>query len=281
MFTNLIDNLGISNLYDIDPSTNNIAPASSSKWYFFAIPLFPNENIPWIVLTQSNQCVIKVELDANKFILPTSPLTDYNYLQLDECKLIASQIFIPPKHYDDIVKNSLLEYRINDTQNSGKYTLDTITLINDSTMSVKVTSRQGGCSLFLIGLRERNDVLKFCSFIPINNVAIRRKDNSKVKNQAFNTDILRNINAFDHDTGEFFLIKELVAYSFDSAIDRVICMGHHGGVEVLEDEFYIQFEVPNKGTVLNINKSYELVVQMYQPRLLRVIPANSDVDIKF
>ena len=38
MFTNLIDNLGISASYGIDPITNSIPPASASRWYFFAIP---------------------------------------------------------------------------------------------------------------------------------------------------------------------------------------------------------------------------------------------------
>lgn len=78
MFTNLIDNLGISNTYDIDASTNTIPPASNSKWYFFAIFLFANLNIPFNVLTNnSNQCITKIELDSGKFILSSSPNTSY------------------------------------------------------------------------------------------------------------------------------------------------------------------------------------------------------------
>ena len=42
MFTNLIDNLGISATYGIDPVTNSIPPGDTSRWYFFAIPLFSN-----------------------------------------------------------------------------------------------------------------------------------------------------------------------------------------------------------------------------------------------
>jgi len=62
----------------------------------------------------------------------------------------------------------------------------------------------------LIGLREKNNPLTFATFIPINDVGIKRKNGSSVKNQTFNTDILRNLNTFEHDTGEFFLIKDLV-----------------------------------------------------------------------
>jgi len=76
MFNNLIDNLGISPTYDIDPKTNNIPPASNSRWYFFAIPLFANLNIPYNMLTNNTtQCLIKVTLDDHKFILPSSPNT--------------------------------------------------------------------------------------------------------------------------------------------------------------------------------------------------------------
>ena len=132
----------------------------------------------------------------------------------------------------------------------------------------------------LIGLREKNNPLTFASFIPINDVGIKRKNGSSVKNQTFNTDILRNLNTFEHDTGEFFLIKDLVAFSFDSMIDRMIIMNYQGAVEVLEDEFYIEFKVLDK-TNINSAKTYELVFQMYQPRLLRVNAASKDVSINF
>jgi hypothetical protein len=281
MFTNLIDNLGISNTYDIDASTNTIPPAGNSKWYFFAIPLFANLSIPFNVLTNNTkQCIIKIELDANKFILPSSPNTSYANLSLYDFKLIASQVFIPPNQYADIVKNPLLEYRINDTQQSSKYVLDTTSLLNDNSQSLKITARQGGCSLFLIGLRERNNALTFATFIPITNISIKRKDGTRVKNQAFNTDILRNLNTFDHDTGEFFLVKDMVAFSFDSHIDRMIVMNHHGAVEVMGDEFNIEFELVSKSSISS-SKSYELVVMMYMPKLLRVNPSTKDVEIKF
>ena len=69
MFTNLIDNLGISTTYGIDPVTNSIPPASTSRWYFFAIPY-----IPFNLLTNNtNQCILKVTFAENKFVLPTSP----------------------------------------------------------------------------------------------------------------------------------------------------------------------------------------------------------------
>ena len=58
--------------------------------------------------------------------------------------------------------------------------------------------------------------------------------------------------------------KDIVAFALDAAIDRVICMNHHGAVEVVQDEVYIEFEVLDK-TVLSATKSYELVVMMYQP----------------
>ena len=101
----------------------------------------------------------------------------------------------------------------------------------------------------LIGLREKNNPLTFASFIPINEVGIKRKNGSFVKNQTFNTDILRNLNTFEHDTGEFFLVKDLVAFSFDSMIDRMIIMNYQGAVEVLEDEFYIEFKVLDKTNI--------------------------------
>ena len=89
MFTNLIDNLGISSSYGIDPVTNSIPPASASRWYFFAIPLFNNLNIPYNLLTNnSDQCLLKVTLADNKFVLPTSP-TSYADLLMNDCKLIA------------------------------------------------------------------------------------------------------------------------------------------------------------------------------------------------
>ena len=281
MFTNLIDNLGMSSSYDIDPSTNSIPPGSNSKWYCFAIPLFANLNIPFNVLTNNtNQCIIKVDLDAGKFILPSSPNTSYSDLSLYDCKLVAAQTFIPPSQYQDIIKNNLIEYRINDTQQSFVTQLDTTSLLNDNKQSVKVTARNGGCSLLLIGLRERNNPLAFASFLTINNISIKRKDGSSVKNQTFNTDILRNLNSLELDTGEFFLKKDIVAYALDAAVDRVICMNHHGAVEVMEDEFNIEFEVLDK-TVLSSTKTYELVVMMYQPKLLRVFTTSKDVEIKF
>ena len=281
MFTNLIDNLGLSSSYDIDASTNSIPPGSNSKWYLFAIPLFANLNIPLNVLTNNtNQCIIKVDFDAGKFILPSSPNTSYNDLVLYDCKIVVAQTFIPPSQYQDIVKNNILEYRINDTQQSSVYTLDTTSLLNDNNQSIKITARNGGCSLFLIGLRERNNPLTFASFLTINNISIKRKDGSRVKNQAFNTDILRNLNSLELDTGEFFLKKDIVAYALDAAIDRIMIMNHHGAVEVMEDEFNIEFEVLDK-TTLSSSKSYELVVMMYQPKLLRVNVATKDVEIKF
>ena len=154
MFTNL-DNLSISTTYGIDPVTNSIPPASASRWYFFTIPLFNNLNIPYNLLTNNiNQCILKVTFAENQFVLPTSP-TSYADLSINECKLIASQVFIPPNQYKDIVSSGMIDYRLNDTRNSTIYQLDTTSLINDSQQSVKVTARQGGCSLMLIGLREK------------------------------------------------------------------------------------------------------------------------------
>jgi len=132
----------------------------------------------------------------------------------------------------------------------------------------------------LCGLREKNNPLTFATFIPINNISIRRKDGSRVKNQSFNTEILRNMNTYEHDTGDFFLKKDIVAFPFDSVIDRVILLGYHGAVEVLEDEFYIDFEIINK-TDINQNKSYEIVIMMYMPKLLRINGSSKDIEIKF
>jgi len=110
MFTNLIDNLGISATYGIDPVTNSIPPASASRWYFFAIPLFNNLNIPYNLLTNNtNQCILKVTFAKNQFVLPSSPGT-YAGLSINECKLIASQIFIPPNQYKDIVSSGMIDY---------------------------------------------------------------------------------------------------------------------------------------------------------------------------
>ena len=134
--------------------------------------------------------------------------------------------------------------------------------------------------LCLSDSEKKNNPLTFASFIPINEVGIKRKNGSFVKNQTFNTDILRNLNTFEHDTGEFFLVKDLVAFSFDSMIDRMIIMNYQGAVEVLEDEFYVEFKVLDK-TNINSAKTYELVFQMYQPRLLRVNATTKDVSINF
>ena len=128
----LIDNLGLTSSYDIDPSTNSIAPGSISSWYFFAVPLFSNLNIPYNMLTNnSNQCLIKINLAANKFILPSSPGT-YADLSLYDCKLVASQVFIPQTSYNNLIQNNKLDFRINDFQNSTIQQLDTTSLINDN-----------------------------------------------------------------------------------------------------------------------------------------------------
>ena len=83
----------------------------------------------------------------------------------------------------------------------------------------------------------------------------------------------------DLDTGEFFLKKDIVAYTFDAKIDQMIVLNHHGAVEVMEDEFYIDFEVLDK-TTLSSSKSYELLVMMYQPKLLRINAMTKDIEIK-
>ena len=57
-------------------------------------------------------------------------------------------------------------------------------------------------------------------------------------------------------------------------------MNYQGAVEVLEDEFYIEFKVQDK-TNINPAKTYELVFLMYQPSLLRVNAAIKDVETKF
>ena len=278
MFTNLIDNFGLTTSYDIDASTNNIAPGSKSKWYFFAIPLFQNCDIPFNILTDNtNQCIIKVDLDANKFILPSSPNQSYSDLYLSDCKLIATQTFIPPDHYDSIVKYPTLDYRINDTQKSSITALDTKSLTDDSSQEVKITAKGGPCSLIIIGVREKNNLSTLASFIPINNVSISR-DKANIKGQVFNTDILRNLNTMELDTGEFFLKKDLLAYTFDNALDRIIVMNHHGAIEVMPDEFKINFEVLDK-TMISSTKSYEIIVMMYQPKLLRIDKASKDLKI--
>ena len=119
-------------------------------------------------------------------------------------------------------------------------------MLNDSRQSIKATLRQGSCSLFLIGLRERNNALTLASFLTIDNVSIKCKDGSRVENQAFNTDILRNLCTMNPDTGELFLKKDTVSYTFDTEIDRMMINNHHGAVEVMEDEVYIAFEVFDK-----------------------------------
>ena len=89
---------------------------------------------------------------------------------------------------------------MNDVSRSTTIQLETISLVSDIQHSVKITARPGGYSLLLIGLREKNNPLAVVSFIPINGVGIRRMNGSYVKNQTFNTDILRNLNTFEHDT---------------------------------------------------------------------------------
>ena len=280
MFTELIDNLGISSSYDIDPTTNNIPPSKASRWYFFAIPLFSYLNIPYNLITNNNSgCILKITLSNNKFILPTSPNTNYSDLVLEECKLLASQIYIHPTSYDNLVKYNTLQFRMNDVQQSFIEQVPTTNLLNNIRQSIKVTARAGGCSLMLVGLREKNNPITFASFIPINNVCIRRKDDSLVKNLRLQTDILRCLNTYEHDTGDFLLKKNLVAISFDSMIDRIILMGYHGGVEVLDDEFYIEFELEDN-SVINSAKQYEAVIMMYLPKLLNIFANNSERKIE-
>jgi len=129
----------------------------------------------------------------------------------------------------------------------------------------------------LIGIREKNNP-KWSVLPPDADVVDWNK--WCVKNQTFNTDILRNLNTFEHDTGEFFLTKDLVAFSFDSMIDRMIIMNYQGAVEVLEDEFYIEFKVLDK-TNINPAKTYKLIVLVYRPRLLRINATTKDVSINF
>ena len=88
--------------------------------------------------------------------------------------------------------------------------------------------------------------------------------------------------AFEHDTGDFLLKKNLVAISFDAMIDRIILMGYHGGIEVLEDEFYIEFELEDK-SVINAAKQYEAVIMMYIPKVLNIFAneVGRKVELKF
>ena len=166
-----------------------------------------------------------------------------------------------------------------DVSQSYTYQLETGSLISNTSTSHKVTSRSGACSLILIGLREKNNPLKFASFIWIKNIQIKRKDGTQIKNKDFDAGILRCLNTYEHDTGEFFLKKNLIAFSFDSMIDRIILMGYHGAVEVLEDEFYIEFQVGNKSE-LDPTKSYEIIVMMYRPKLLEIDGNKKDIKIK-
>ncbi len=125
--------------------------------------------------------------------------------------------------------------------------------------------------------KGENNPLTFAPFIEINNIAIKRKDGSQVKNQTFNTDIMKNFNTLEHDTGEFFLKKNIVAYTFDSMIDNLIVMNYHGAVKMLKDELYIEFEVVNKNNFY-VAKIYELVLMVYQPKILRF---SSSKDMKW
>ena len=58
----------------------------------------------------------------------------------------------------------------------------------------------------------------------------------------------------------------------------MIIMNYHGAVEVLDDEFYFEFEVVNKSNI-NALKSYELIVIMYQPMLLTVNSLTKDITL--
>ena len=114
MFEDLIDNLGISSSYDIDPLTNTIPPASESIWYFFALPIFSYLNIPYNILTNNNsQFQLKVDLAKNRFVLPSSP-GGYADLSLVDCKLIASQVFVTQNYYSNLIKNNILQYRMSE-----------------------------------------------------------------------------------------------------------------------------------------------------------------------
>lgn len=272
VFPNLIDNIGITSSYDIDKSTNVINPASNSPWYFFGIPLFAHCNIPWNVLTSNSNdpVLVKVSLEKDRFIMPSSPTTNYNDLALYDCKLIASMITLAPLHYQEAIASEIIDYRFNDTTKSTIIALNTTNLISDSKQQIKYQNKQGGYSLLLMGLRERNNPAKFASYIPLDNVGIKRKNNFYMKSQSFDSDILRNLNTYELSTGDFFLVKNLVAFSFDAMIDQIITMNYHGAVEIFDDEFTIEFDIVDKGTNINSNKSYELVLILYEPKVLRL-----------
>ena len=102
----------------------------------------------------------------------------------------------------------------------------------------------------------------------------------KSKNQSMNYDILRCLNSYEHDTGDFLLKKNLVVIVFNSTIDRIILIGYHGEVEMLEDEFSIEFELVEK-TVINSAKTYEVVIMMYFPKLLKLNSFVKDLEINF
>jgi len=104
--------------------------------------------------SRSLLCFLKVTFADNKFVLPSSPAS-YDDLSINDCKLIVSQVFNLPNQYKDIVSSGFVDYRINDVSRNSIFQLDTTSLISDSQQSVKVTARQGGCSLMLIGLREK------------------------------------------------------------------------------------------------------------------------------
>ena len=80
------------------------------------------------------------------------------------------------------------------------------------------------------------------------------KNGTEVKNKTMNTDILRCLNICEHDTGDFLLKMNLVAFAFDLLIDRIILMEYHRDVEMLDDEYTIEFELEDK-SIIDSNKT--------------------------
>jgi hypothetical protein len=281
MFSNLIKKFGISTDYDIDPITNDIAPGETNE-YMFCLPLFANQKIPWRYITKtSNEVVIKITLDKNCFITAASPNQDKDDVILDDFYLSVHELQIPPEIYEleTNYPGKYLQFRVNDTRESANVDLSTSTL-RTGKYTVEINSKQGPVSLFLFGLREKDNIETFADFIPIDDLEITTKSDKRLKEKTWKTDVMKVLQVYDTQMGEFFLKKNIYAYAFDANVAQIVVKGHHGNVEFMEDLYKISFTIPNATSVINPSKQYELVILEFKPKLLNLYPEKHSLEVK-
>ncbi len=153
-------------------------------------------------------------------------------------------------------------------------------LISNSGTEIKLSAKQGGHALVCAGLRRKNNINSFGSFVPIDNVYIRDNFDTKIKNTTFDTTLLKLITTYEYNVGNLYLNGNIVAFPFDDDVDNVIYSGKHGSVQVMGDEWYLGFTIPDL-TQINSTFVYEVVFWIFTPKLLKVNQSEKTIDVQF